>query len=293
MTKAKRLFYENAAKRFAASTVMYRVDSVVHLENADDILFWKQVLMKYRPGKYIFKTATVNENGNLTTGCTQCLKYRDYLSQRFFVCIDSDLRYLMGENLSAAKGILQTYTYSWENHCAYAPRLQKAFKDAMGEKTDFDFERFLARYSRLLYRPFILMLYQERNGYRDFNREDFRRSISIQYRTGYDENDAEEFFLQLQANLDEAMGRAADDPEFDFRTEAERYSKLGVREENVYLYVRGHCIYNTLVSFGNKFCSSSGINFEREILQASFAFGEYLEIEEIRSDIQVLQARLK
>lgn len=98
----------------AASTLMYGVDSIVHVEDKDDIWFWQQLLAKYRGGRYKFKPATINEKGNRNTGCTQCLKYKGFLSQKFFICIDSDLRYLLEEGISAEDGILQTYTYSWE-----------------------------------------------------------------------------------------------------------------------------------------------------------------------------------
>ena len=118
MEADKRSFYEKAAKGLAASTKLYGVDTIVHVENTDDIWFWQQLLSKYRNKRYKFMPATNNEKGNRTAGCEQCLKYKEFLSQKFFICIDSDLRYLLDEELSAEMGILQTYTYSWENHCA-------------------------------------------------------------------------------------------------------------------------------------------------------------------------------
>ena len=81
----KRDFYEKAAKGLAASTRLYGVNSVVHVEDKDDIWFWQQLLSKYRPGRYKFMPATLNEKGNRTTGCAQCLKYKDFLSSRFFI----------------------------------------------------------------------------------------------------------------------------------------------------------------------------------------------------------------
>ena len=114
MAVDKHVFFKDVAKRLAASTLLYKVDSVVHVEDKDDIWFWEQLLLKYRPGRYKFKPATMNEKGNRTAGCAQCLKYKGFLSQKFFICIDSDLRRLAGEDISAVDGILQTYTYSWE-----------------------------------------------------------------------------------------------------------------------------------------------------------------------------------
>lgn len=94
MAVDKHVFFKDVAKRLAASTLLYKVDSVVHVEDKDDIWFWEQLLLKYRPGRYKFKPATMNEKGNRTAGCAQCLKYKGFLSQKFFICIDSDLRRL-------------------------------------------------------------------------------------------------------------------------------------------------------------------------------------------------------
>lgn len=96
MAVDKHVFFKDVAKRLAASTLLYKVDSVVHVEDKDDIWFWEQLLLKYRPGRYKFKPATMNEKGNRTAGCAQCLKYKGFLSQKFFICIDSDLRRLAG-----------------------------------------------------------------------------------------------------------------------------------------------------------------------------------------------------
>lgn len=38
-----------------------------------------------------------------TTGCTKYLKYKDFLLKTFFICIDSELRYLQKEELLAEK----------------------------------------------------------------------------------------------------------------------------------------------------------------------------------------------
>ena len=78
----------------------------------------------YKPQKYEFVAGTQSQdNENVSTGCGQCLKYRGFLNQRFFVCMDSDIRYLRGENITVTDRFIQTYTYSWENHCAYFERL--------------------------------------------------------------------------------------------------------------------------------------------------------------------------
>lgn len=294
MDADKENFYESTAKRMAASTVFYRVDSVVHVEDIDDIWFWQQFLTKYRPGRYKFYPATINEKGNRVTGCTQCLKYKDFLSQKFFICIDSDLRYLLDEEISAEKGILQTYTYSWENHCGFAERLQAKFDELTGRGDSFDFVAFLQRYSEIVYEPFLIMLYQERNGHTEFGRDAFRRLISLIYRKGDEVNNGEQFLERLDAGIKEALAGIGDIDGFNLRAESEHYALKGLDRNNACLYVRGHCLYNALVSIGKKLCEGTGVDFEQNILKSELAFERYDAISRIKSDIGKLNnLRLK
>lgn len=278
MTEAdKRDFYAKAAKGLAASARLYHVDAVVHVEDADDIWFWQQCLSQYRMGRYKFMRATTNEKGTSTTGCAQCLKYKDFLSRRFFICIDSDLRYLSGEDLRAEKGILQTYTYSWENHCAFANKLQHAFDEVKGRK-QFDFRSFLEGYSRIVYEPFLLMLHQERENHPRFKRGDFHRCVALQYRKGDENENGVAFLRRMQDNLAAETVDMAAQYGFDLEAERVRYKALGLRETNAYLFVRGHDLYNALVSIGKKLCKDTGVDFEQNVMRSALAFGQYDEI---------------
>lgn len=290
MDADKNAFYEKAARGLAASTILYGVDSIVHVEDKDDIWFWQQFLPKYRAGRYKFLPATTNEKGNRTTGCTQCLKYKDFLSQSFFICIDSDLRHLQSEALSAENGILQTHTYSWENHCAFASKLQQFFEEYTHKEKNFNFILFLQRYSEIVYQPFLLMLYQERKELNDFDRNKFKQCISLQYKQGDEEYNGRQFLERLSAGLAEAAKEIMDNCGFDFKKESAFYAAKGMQEANAYLYVRGHCLYNSLVSIGAKLCEGTGVDFEQNILKSALAFEQYDEISNIKADIRKLSA---
>ena len=97
----------------------------MHVESKSDIPFWSAVLQHFRPTeKFHFRASSQNENGQRTSGVTQCLKYINHLSKDFFICIDSDYRYLLGDDrLTPARYVLQTYTYSFENHLCFATGL--------------------------------------------------------------------------------------------------------------------------------------------------------------------------
>lgn len=80
---------------------------------------------------------------------------------------------------------------------------------------------------------------------------------------------------------------------FDFDNESAYYATLGVKIENVYLYVRGHCLYNSLVSIGTKLCEKMGVDFEQNILKSALAFEQYEEISQIKKDIRLLNVLRK
>ncbi|MDL2222426.1 DUF4435 domain-containing protein, partial [Parabacteroides sp. OttesenSCG-928-N08] len=232
--------------------------------------------------------ATTNESGNRSTGCAQCLKYKEHLSQKFFICIDSDLQYLLEENISAEQGILQTYTYSWENHCAFASKLQQTFEELFGKGAVFNFECFLHQYSEIVYEPFLFMLYQEKNGLTTFCREHFKKCISLQYRTGDELDNGKMLIQRLKDNLTESIGDEKDDSDFSLEQESQYYIRMGLTSDNAYLFVRGHCLYNYLVSIGAKLCRGTGVDFEQNILKTTLAYDQYEEISKISRDIYSL-----
>ena len=135
------------------------IKSVVHLEDAEDILFWSNQLQKAFPATYHFITYSKNEKGNDVHGCEQCLRYKAYLTKTFFICIDSDLRQLKGEvGLTADNHIAQTYAYSWENHFCEAEHLQKRFAESVSD-SDFDFQVFLQNLSAVVYKPLLYLVH--------------------------------------------------------------------------------------------------------------------------------------
>ncbi|MBR5067838.1 MAG: DUF4435 domain-containing protein [Bacteroidales bacterium] len=123
----KHAFYESAAKRFKAELRLRGGTAAVHIENKNDEVFWWKVLHDaYPQGKFRFISGSRSIGGNMTSGCTQCLQYRDFLDRNFWIAIDSDYRYLSEEpNIDAKHFILQTYTYSFENHFCYWKNCQR------------------------------------------------------------------------------------------------------------------------------------------------------------------------
>lgn len=151
---------EDQARYYNNLPLRYRnIKAVVHLEAKEDIPFWDYQLQNAYPSKYHYVAYSKNNNGADARGCEQCLRYKPYLTKRFFICIDSDLRLLKGEEgLTAENRIAQTYTYSWENHLCEAEHLQHRYHTKV-PNSGFDFSIFLKNLSIVLYLPLLYLVH--------------------------------------------------------------------------------------------------------------------------------------
>ena len=210
------------------------------------------MLQAHRPGHSFYIYYSKNENDNETHGCTQCLKYKQFLSKNFFICIDSDLRHLRKEQgINAGNFIHQTYCYSWENHYCFAERLQRTLVNKCPEVAEqFDFRIFLAAYSAAIYKAFLLFLTMDRKEIRGF------------------------------------ISPLITSHHLDLEAEKRYYQQLGLTESNVYLHIRGHQLYNLVEYIGKYLCRPKGINFTDEILLADIQMQGYWEVEKTGEDIR-------
>ncbi|WP_455587172.1 DUF4435 domain-containing protein [Bacteroides sp.] len=284
-------YYENLATDYIGQAQQLRCLASVHLENKADERYWDAMLQQHRPGKYNYLYHGIHHDGNQTSGCSQCLQFRNYLSGHFFICIDSDYRHLRQEpGLDPQHYINQTYTYSWENHYCHAERLQKTLHAkgvTLAER--FDFSAFLHEYSSTIYEPLLLFLYMDRNEYRGFGQKKFNEISALQYRAGDLKDSGSPVIERLSIALTTFATPLKSKYNFDFESEKNYYAALGVTEENAYLHFRGHNLYNIVRSLGNSLCKNSGINFEQDVLLDNLAFDTYWEIEKSGQDLKALQ----
>ncbi len=250
--------YESLAIYYANATYLLHCHASVHVEAYDDALFWRKCFSHFAPGKKInFIWASNSPYGNKTTGSAQCLKYKNFLSRRFFICIDSDYRYLLQEAEIRQNGyIFQTYTYSIENHLCFANRLNDIPQKCTGfPNTVFDFGAFLISYSNALYELFIWHLHFMRSGQSDlFSKEAFKQIIQLQQvAPGYDtDHNGRAVIDELSRRCTEKLSRlTAEHPDTDIAAEKAWFQSLGVMPHNAYLFVRGHNLFNLLEDIGN------------------------------------------
>lgn len=282
----KEQHYQQLATDFVGQAILLRCRATVHLENRDDEWFWDVMLQKYRPGKYNYIYYSQNKGGNNTSGCIQCLKYRNYLSYLFFICIDSDYRFLQQEvGLTPANYILQTYTYSWENHYCYANQLQNNLQRAATEVAiRFDFKIFLRNYSHAIYESLLLFLFMNRRNLAGFEQKKFNQLTATQYQDGDLADNGQNIIRRISKNLSLFIEPLKVGIAFDYGQEKDRYEALGLNADNAYLHFRGHNVYNLIRSIGSHLCKE----FDYEVMLHQLAFGAYWEIDKCKDDIKSL-----
>ncbi len=284
--------FKSQARYFANIPIIKRqYIASVHIENKNDKMFCDAILQRNHPGSYYFISESKNENGNKTEGCAQCLKYQKWLSSRFFIFIDSDMRYLMQEKgIDAMHYICQTYTYSWENHYCEAHQLQQRFTDVttvVVKNIEFDFTKFLTQLSNIVFKPLALYSYCKRNNLGSFRMKDFTSCIPGQIQAD-SLNDNGNVLLN---DIEQRFARVLNKPEYsgiNLDDEINKLGSLGVSKENAYLHIRGHNLYNLVCHIGEFLVYGKHIDFEKDVLCQALPQSDYWELQRINDDIKAI-----
>jgi hypothetical protein len=251
--------YEYWANYYAGEAILLKCNASVHVEDFDDAVFWQKTFTHFLPDKkFNFIYHSLTPSGIDATGVSHCLKFKDYLNNQFFVCIDSDYRYLLQEvGISSAKFIFQTYTYSIENHICYKSKL-----NAIPEKctsianTVFDFEAFLLAYSNAVYEAFIWHLHFLRNGDDStFSKAEFKEIIQLLQvvnNSDIDHNGHAVINVLIRRCTDKIDSLRTLYPTVDIQTKKIYFQNLGVTPDNTYLFVRGHNLFDLIVEIGSQ-----------------------------------------
>lgn len=257
------------------------IKAVVHLEDTEDIAFWDYQLQIVSPARYLFVPFSKNEKGNDTRGCEQCLRYKPYLSKRFFICIDSDLRILRGETgLTAHHHIAQTYTYAWENHRCEAEHLQHRFA-ALAPGTGFDLQAFLTHLSAVVYQPLIYLVAYSQDAARNklWNVSKFNACLPLQPPREELADNGKAYIERISQLFAESL-QGLQPPT--------TMSNVHFDHSNAYLHIQGHQLYKLILHIGTMLCRGKKVAFKSDILDKAFPTGGYTEINHAQADLRYI-----
>ncbi len=297
---------------FRGQALMRRCDAAVHVEADLDIHFWRSIFHHFTPEKkFHFISHSRSWSGSESSGVTQCLNFLPFLNKEFFICIDSDYRYLMEEeNINIYHFVFQTYAYSIENHYCSAPGLKWVSEQSCGIRNDiFDFEYFLKCYSETIYELFIWQLYACISGLFHFDRYELNQYIRIRRNPPFPvikDDGASEIKMVREQVQNKLRRLRIEYPDVNIEPLKEKLAALGVKPENCYLFIRGHDLFETVVAIGRRVCEklvemkkkrlipdshkisviyNESHDFESHV-KHNFSFGKYPEINKIGEDIR-------
>ena len=227
----------------------------VYVEGYEDVAFWRGIFDHFRNPYLRFEISVPNRD-DLPKGKKVLMSMLDKVDkERVLLCVDSDFDYLFAgeteqsERILNADNMFHTYTYATENYLCYAPSLRNVCVKATKNDTRiFDFVRFMAAYSEIIYPLFLWYVYSARHSTENvFTLAEFRAAV----RLGYVDirHNGEGTLAWLQRNVERRhQALINDNPEMCEAVEAlgTQLKKCGVERGNCYLFMHGHTLMDNV-----------------------------------------------
>ncbi|MCH5335432.1 MAG: DUF4435 domain-containing protein [Alistipes sp.] len=227
----------------------------VYVEGYDDVAFWRGIFDRFCNPVLRFEIS-VPERRDLPKGKKVLLSMIPRSGENMLLCVDSDFDHLFGQatpqsrEVNGAQYMFHTYAYATENYLCYAPSLHNVcVKATKNDMRIFDFEQFMAAYSRTVYQLFVWYAASARSESEHvFPLADFRSAV----RLGYVEiagNGADTIaWLARNAGRRERTLRTKY-PQMIAQVEAFgcQLREQGVTPELTYLYMHGHTLMDCVV----------------------------------------------
>ena len=231
---------------------------VVYVESYDDVFFWRSVLGRYEDDKLTFDIMLPSRNQHLDRGKKAAISNMlKGVGRDMIACVDADYDYILQGATEMSRQMLEnpyifhTYAYAIENFQCYAKGLHETcVMVTLNDHRIFNFERFLQSYSQTIWPLFVwhVVFLQRRKMTMHFDMCEFNKvvvlpSVRIQnpkWAIEYLSKKVRAKMFQLERrfpNLKDAL------------PETERMLRdLGINDNNTYLYIQGHHLFDLVVS---------------------------------------------
>ena len=227
----------------------------VFVEGYEDVAFWRGIFDHFT-NPYLRFEISVPTRKDLPKGKKVLLSMAEEANEELLLCMDSDFDYLFDDEDEVSRQIVEspymfhTYAYATENYLCYAPSLHNVCVKAVKNDVHiFDFERFMADYSRTIYPLFLWYAYSaSRKTENVFTLIDFKAAVRIGYLDI--EQNGVNTIAWLQRNVERRVASLeADNPDMasEIPAFAERIKKKGVEPELTYLFMHGHTLMDNVV----------------------------------------------
>lgn len=227
----------------------------VYVEGYEDVAFWRGIFDHFH-NRYVRFEISVPNREDLPKGKKVLMSMIPSSSEELLLCVDSDFDYLFGDRtpqsaeINAAQYMFHTYTYATENYLCYAPSLHNVcVKATKNDCHIFDFVRFMADYSKVIYPLFLWYAYSACRGSESvFTLVDFKNSVRLGY-LEIEENGAGTL-AWLERNVARRLRTLEErypDMKESLASFGEEMAAKGVTPETTYLYMHGHTLMDNVV----------------------------------------------
>lgn len=231
---------------------------VVYVESYDDVFFWRSVLGRYEDDKLTFDIMLPSRNQHLDRGKKAAISNMlKGVGRDMIACVDADYDYILQGATEMSRQMLEnpyifhTYAYAIENFQCYAKGLHETcVMVTLNDYRIFNFERFLQSYSQTIWPLFVwhVVFLQRRKMTMHFDMCEFNKvvvlpSVRIQnpkWAIEYLSKKVRAKMFQLERRFPKLK---------DALPETERMLRdLGINDNNTYLYIQGHHLFDLVVS---------------------------------------------
>ena len=228
----------------------------VYVEGYEDVAFWRGIFDHFKNPYLRFEISVPNRD-DLPKGKQVLLSMLGHCNEEnTLLCVDSDFDYLFNgateqsQRVLEAKNMFHTYAYATENYLCYAPSLHNVcVKSTKNDTRIFDFVRFMAEYSKVIYPLFIWYVYSaQHHSENRFTLAEFRASVRLNYVDI--RHNGENTLAWLQRNVErrcEVLERDNPDIIESLDSLVTELEKRGVTKENCYLYMHGHTLMDNVM----------------------------------------------
>lgn len=227
----------------------------VFVEGYEDVSFWRGIFDEYESPKITFEI-NVPSRPDLAKGKKVILGMHSECSPERLLCVDSDFDYLFGELngqsqlVTCSDYMFHTYAYATENYLCYAPSLHNVCVKATKNDTRiFDFDRFLAEYSRIIFPLFVWYAWSAHlKNENVFTLQEFRSTVKLNYLEVDDNggNTLKWLERQVEKRLD-ILEKHRPGWQNDLTRFGSHLLDKGVTPETTYLYIQGHTLMDNVV----------------------------------------------
>lgn len=230
----------------------------VEVEDTIDRDFWSDLLCELCPEKEfhfdpyhtILNMDGVSERTG--KGKSQIINASPGFNAWHIGCVDSDYDWILSDYTEAGKAIrnsrylLQTYAYSVENLMCLSTTLNKFCLDATEETSTFDFVDYFNRLSKIVYPLLVWSTYLYGKKDQSFTPAAWREVLVNT------EKDAEVSLIHIEtkakAKMVEFNKNYASEIKDKKKFESSHISQKDITDEDAYLYVRGHELFDSIVN---------------------------------------------